>query len=311
MKEIKERNWEENKFLQSLDHFKSKENWKGVKDTRATVFQNTVNLVRQGCYETDKGLVKLTEFPDTVANSKIYDYTKRVKAEKRDTPTQINVINEDCLIVGMNRKKEGLNPIILNMASATNPCGGATWGSIAQEEVISYRTNLFESLFQFHPIHKEYNLKGNENGSYPIKKFGGVYSPHVVLFREGEKSGYKLMDEPIELAFVSVAALKRPPLLDENTLPPHLIGDVLKKMRTIFRIALENGHDSIILGAWGCGVYQNPPKHIAKLFHRVIEEDEFKDRFKVIDFAILEDACSIRENNKRGNLKPFQEEFNT
>ena len=27
------------------------------------------------------------------------------------------------------------------------------------------------------------------------------------------------------------------------------------KIRTIYRIALENGHDSIVLGAFGCGVY--------------------------------------------------------
>ena len=27
------------------------------------------------------------------------------------------------------------------------------------------------------------------------------------------------------------------------------------KIRTLFRIALENGHDSMVLGAFGCGVY--------------------------------------------------------
>ena len=63
--------------------------------------------------------------------------------------------------------------------------------------------------------------------------------------------------------------------------------------------------DSIVVGAFGCGAFQNPPKHIARLFHEVIDEKEFKDKYKLIAFAILEDHNSPRG----GNLQPFIEEF--
>ncbi len=48
-------------------------------------------------------------------------------------------------------------------------------------------------------------------------------------------------------------------------------------IRTILRIGLSNGHDALILGAMGCEAFRNPPSHVAKLFHEVIIEPEFKD----------------------------------
>ena len=70
------------------------------------------------------------------------------------------------------------------------------------------------------------------------------------------------------------------------------------------KIIVKND-DSIVLGAFGCGAFHNPPKHIARLFHEVINEKEFKDKYKLIAFAILEDHNSPRG----GNLQPFIEEF--
>lgn len=70
------------------------------------------------------------------------------------------------------------------------------------------------------------------------------------------------------------------------------------------KIIVKND-DSIVLDAFGCGAFQNPPKHIARLFHEVIDEEEFKDKYKLIAFAILEDHNSPRG----GNLQPFIEEF--
>ena len=83
----------------------------------------------------------------------------------------------------------------------------------------------------------------------------------------------------------------------------------LDKMRTIFRIGLLQGHDSLVLSAMGCGAFANPPAHIARLFHQVMEEDEFKDKFPLIDFAILDGYRTGLHHNPEGNLKPFQKEF--
>ena len=83
----------------------------------------------------------------------------------------------------------------------------------------------------------------------------------------------------------------------------------LDKMRTILRIGLANEHDSLVLSAFGCGAFANSPAHIAKLFHQVIEEDEFIDCYRLIDFAILDGYRTGLLHNPEGNYLPFLREF--
>ena len=66
------------------------------------------------------------------------------------------------------------------------------------------------------------------------------------------------------------------------------------------------GHDSIVLGAFGCGAYGNPPNHIAQLFKEVITGD-FKGCFSHILFAIYDDVNAHRAHNPRGKqVRPCQ-----
>lgn len=313
MKEVK---WDSKRFIKDMNNLKKENNWREAKSLRSRVFFNTVDFVNQGHYETNDGtFVDLDSFPDPFDGTLFYNQVHNHNFTSQPEPTIIDVINDDCILVGKKLKDEGLNPVVLNMASAETPGGGCTRGSMAQEEQIFYRSDIFLSLFPFHKeMAERFMLDDNEEfkmrDRYPIKKFGGIYTPSATIFRKSEDTGYELMDEPFTLAFVSVAAFRRPPLLNENTLDPHIVVDTMKKIRTILRIGLLNNHDAIVLSAWGCGAYQNPPKHMAKLFHKVIEEEEFKNKYKKIVFAIIEDSNSIRENNKEGNFKPFEAEFN-
>jgi uncharacterized protein (TIGR02452 family) len=84
------------------------------------------------------------------------------------------------------------------------------------------------------------------------------------------------------------------------------------KIRTIFRIALENNHDSMVLGAFGCGVFRLHSDEVAKLFCDVLNESEFKNRFKKLVFAIYEGKPSTRRRNpigRDGKFAPFYEIF--
>ena len=87
-------------------------------------------------------------------------------------------------------------------------------------------------------------------------------------------------------------------------MPQAAIAITRNKIRTVFRIGLTYGHDSLVLGAFGCGAFKNPPAEIARLFHEVMEEPEFKDRFRLITFSIIED-----HNSNNRNLRAFEAEF--
>lgn len=41
----------------------------------------------------------------------------------------------------------------------------------------------------------------------------------------------------------------------------------------MLRIARSNGHDSIVLSAFGCGAFRNPPREIAGIFQEVIASE--------------------------------------
>lgn len=118
-----------------------------------------------------------------------------------------------------------------------------------------------------------------------------------------------MMEDPYNVAVVSCAALNLDgryaiKLTADGHMPQVALDITRCKIRTIFRIGLLHGHDSLVLGAFGCGAFHNPPAEVARLFHEVMEEEEFKNKFKVIIFSIIED-----HNSGNANLRPFQAEF--
>ena len=231
------------------------------------------------------------------------------------TETKRSVVNNDCLVVGKQMQDEGLNPAVLNMASAYRPGGGVLNGARAQEECIFRRSNLFMSLYLFDRQMYDLVIEPNMDGMYELsfiqqgypmdENFGGIYSADVTVFKDGK---YEWLHNPYQTAFISVAAMNvnRALRQGENILVDGRLSDCAvaitkNKIRTIYRIGILHGHDSLVLGAWGCGAFGNPPEQMAQLFIDVLNEDEFRGGFKDIRFAIIED-----HNAKGRNYQTFK-----
>ena len=101
--------------------------------------------------------------------------------------------------------------------------------------------------------------------------FGGIYSPDVCFFRNNMEKYYTLRDKPFHCSVISVASLsnrqKNEWTNDESIyfgnnglLTKEGLEIESNKIRTIYRIALDNNHDSIVLGAFGCGAYRLHPE---------------------------------------------------
>lgn len=282
-----------------------------VKELRAKEYRNTIELVNNGYYFTEEGEKVLFENTDKMVSGTRF-YTEEFDVNHIPTivgNTIIEVINSDCIKEGIKLSDAGYNPAILNMANRQNPGGGVTKGAGAQEETIFRRTNIFRSLYQFASYAGQYGIHKSVY-QYPMdRNFGGIYTPSVTIFRTDEKNGYKLMKCPREIAFISVAGMNRPKLKPDGMIEDFLVEPIKNKIRTILRIGLEHGHDSLVLGALGCGAFCNPPRHIAGLFNEVLSENEFTNKYKHIVFAILEDHNSHQRHNTEGNYPPFKQEF--
>lgn len=260
-------------------------------------------------------------------NNTLYYNKEFIVNQSNNYTTSYDCVNEDCTTVAEMLVNEGLNPAILNLASSTSPGGGYHEGSGAQEESICQQSNLSVSLYQFGSLRykhiREYNIR-NIEGVYPLDlNYGGVYSPNVTFFRNNYTLFYALRQRTFKCGVITLASLSNREknvfsavnencyfddygfLNDEGT-------QIEKnKIRTIYRIAIKNNHDSLVLGAFGCGVFNVYPLDVANLFKDVLEEDEFKGAFKKIVFAIFEGRPTrvhplVGEN---GYFKPFYDLF--
>ena len=222
--------------------------------------------------------------------------------------TIISVVNEDSIDAGFKLIDQGYNPIVLDMACAEGTGGGVIGGCYGQEESLFRRSDLYYHTFKFTKYATVFGIQKSDD-QYPLDdNYGAVYVRNANIFRHAEPMGYKLMDKCRKLSFAVVPAIKDP-ILIHNQLSETDTKITINKIRTIFRISLQNNHNAIVLGAFGCGIFHNPPEYIAKCFDIVINEKEFKNAFEKIVFAILEDCCSNNKHNKSGNFLPFKKQL--
>lgn len=280
------------------------------KKKNADIFRETTKYIRAGGYTTPSGKHVQFDFLRMLRMGNCF-HQELPTVSAPDVPDGTSVVVErnDCLLAAGRLVKEGYNPLLLNFASAGHPGGGVETGARAQEETICRRSTLTRSIYTFDPKYAaRYGYELRDGDHYPIvDDFSAVYSPNVTVFREGLDC--LLMEEPFDIAVVSCAALnlngKYPiKLTPDGHMPKEAVDITRNKIRTVFRIGLTYGHDSLVLGAFGCGAFKNPPAEIAKLFHEVMEEPEFKNKYRLITFSIVED-----HNSNGRNLRAFEEEF--
>ena len=288
------------------------------------------NAARLQLFKTNSKLFR--EWPDYLGDrdahrvAKAYKSEFTVNAPELCADTVTYCVNSDCVDAAKALLDEGLNPAILNLASAISPGGGYHKGASAQEESLCHQSTLSQSLYQFGSgKYKHIRESGLElvPGVYPMdRNYGGVYSPCVTFFRHNADGYYALRAKPFDCAVVSVASLSNREKNDYTNDERIYFDDAgylteegrvieTHKIRTLFRIALENGHDSMILGALGCGVYRLHSDEVAGLFRDVLNESEFKNRFEKLVFAIYEGKPSRRKPpmGREGKFAPFYEIF--
>ena len=271
------------------------------------IFEETMCICRRGGYVAPSGAeVKLPGTSEVLEASVFYQNPPRVDSVVAAETSVCDAVNDDCIEVARKLVEEGYRPIILNMANRHTPGGGVINGARAQEESLFRQSNLCVSLYQFDEYHAGLLGLPLGNGRYPMdRNTGGIYSGRVTFFRTSSRKGDALVATPFECAVVSVAAINRPDLTSDGRLVDWAVVATKKKIRSMLRIGLLHGHDAIVLGAWGCGAFRNPPEHMARLFHEVLCEPEFAGKYRVVRFAVIED-----HNSRHSNFAPFDREFN-
>lgn len=268
---------------------------------RSNVFRETLNACSSDGYQFEGKKVVINSMP-LRKNVETYKDCKKLGTMSNPYQTKFSVALEDTLNVLVKLSKEGKNPVGINMANRYQAGGGVQKGARGQEEDICLRSNLILGL-------------GLEE--YPFPELGGIYCPHVKVFREDEAHGFAFMEQPQDVALVAVAAydlnwgskdrerlgLSLSGSANENMLKSsEYRKNTKEKIRNMLREMAIKGHTHIVLGALGCGAFQTPPCVMATCFMKVFQEAEFKGRFEEVQFAIL--TQSAEEQNTK--VQPFR-----
>lgn len=284
-----------------------------IKAHNAQIFRETTAIIQNGYYFAPSGArVDLHMQPMLVGQRCYHKELLPVQKPQVAGGTQILVQKGDCLAKAEELVQQGYHPAVLNFASAGHPGGGVQTGARAQEETICRRSTLTRSIFSMDAKYaSQYGYPLFDGNHYPLTKsldFSMIYSPEVTVFR-GAGQDYTLMEQPFNIAVITNAALNlrgrhSMRLTPDGHMPDEAKDITRNKIRAILRVGLVKGHDSLVLGAFGCGAFCNPPQEMAQLFKEVMEESEFKDRYRLILFAILSD-----HNDKSSNFQAFESVF--
>lgn len=178
--------------------------------------------------------------------------------------------------------KQGKKVCVLNFASATNPGGGVVNGSSAQEECICRCTTLYPCLNTDEMWNAFY--KPHRKAANPLYNNDCIYTPEVCVFKSDVNFPELLPRN--DWWSVNILTCAAPNLRERpsNAMNPYAGAEAAKitpeeleklltsRVRRIFEIAVADGNEVLILGAFGCGAFRNPPQIVAKVFNTVMQD---------------------------------------
>lgn len=205
--------------------------------------------------------------------------------------------------------KQGKRVCILNFASATNPGGGVVHGSSAQEEAICRCSTLYSCLNTRKMWNEFYTP--HRNADNPLYNDDCIFTPDVKVFKS-DINFPELLPEgewwDVDVITCAAPNLRRIPSNRMNPSAGSKKADItyngLRALHTariqrIFEVAMKNGAEVLILGAFGCGAFCNPPELVAEVFAKFTEK--YRDNFDVIEYAVF------HTERETANYKAFKD----
>jgi putative RNA 2'-phosphotransferase len=211
----------------------------------------------------------------------------------RAIPTSIEVTGESTLEALVRLAPDSAHLGCLNFASAKNPGGGFLGGAQAQEESLARASALYPCQLT-HRAHYERN-RANKSLLYLDL---ALWSPRVPFFRDDD-GGW--LAAPV-LASVITCAAPNAGALNRGATVAELEATLVRRARLVLAIARHHAIDTLVLGAWGAGVFRNDPVMVARIFQQHLTA-EFAGAFARVVFAV------IGKPETHANHRAFAETF--
>lgn len=255
-----------------------KEYWDN-KNERAKIAQKHTRIMEEKYSE---------EILECISSTKLYSTYFKYDKESPKKEQKIILKSCDSVTAVFEEIAYTNNVAVLNFASYKNPGGMFINGSIAQEECLCHESFLYNVLREF-PDYYEWNSRHKNKALYMNR---ALYSPNIIF----EKNDKKASAGVITCAAPNISTGRK----YQNVSDEENLKSLRKRIKFILDIAIENNVESLILGAFGCGVFGQNPTDVASIFKMYLQR-EYKGYFNRIVFAIPD---------KNGeNYKKFKEVF--
>ena len=154
----------------------------------------------------------------------------------------------------------------------------------------------------------------HRRGCGPLYNDDILYSPDITVFKTDHSCPALLPEE--EWFRTDVLTCAAPNLRRRDETDPYtgqagagemeldrafLSGLLEKRTRRILEAAAAESREVLILGAFGCGAFRNPPGIVAEAFRKALEE--FGGYFETVEFAVF------HAERERENFEAFQSVF--
>lgn len=260
------------------------------------IANETMKITEQGFYEVSGNRIEfdkeehtgVTVYSPKDGEDLLKKYSSFFESGKL---CRFKVINADSFEAARNTEK----PFVMNFANAHNPGGGFRLGAQAQEEALCRCSTLYASITSSKAAEM---YRYNNTHVSRVESDYMLLSEDVLVFRNAE---LKLLEEPFTAGVLTVpapnkrgAAIFASSVLIEETM--------LRRIRILLLIAVENGYRNLVLGAWGCGAFGNDPDDVAGYFRQVLIDEKYGQFFDEVIFAIYGS-----ENGR--NITSFREVF--
>ena len=191
---------------------------------------------------------------------------------------------------------------VLNFANAYHPGGGVTNGAMAQEECLCRSSNLYSALTLPYILINYYKWNGRNTGDMGTDAV--IWSPGVTVFKTDDPVPAEMeRDRWFQVDVLTCAA----PYYDKDKkhpVTPEKLREVFyHRIRNILEVAAAKDTDILVLGAFGCGAFNNPPALVADVCRELLLEKEYFRFFRKTAFAIK------KNNIANTNLEAFREAF--
>ncbi|WP_330461141.1 TIGR02452 family protein [Streptomyces sp. NBC_00820] len=198
-----------------------------------------------------------------------------------ETGTFFEVTGESSLEAA-RRLAAGAPVAVLNFSSARNPGGGYLNGAQAQEEALCRASALYTCLLQARAFYDHHRAHRD-----PLYSDRVIHSPAVPVFRDDRG---RLLARPYAAGFLTAAA---PNAGVVRRTAPERAGDLpaalAARAERVLETAALHGYRHLVLGAWGCGVFQNDPAQVAGAFRDLLGPGgRFSQTFAHVVFGVLD-----------------------